>query len=131
VTPLTLTLPMPPNIGNGSHGHWRTRHRQKTEYLDTLALWYASKLIPHPPAKPMYRAGITATFYVGARMDTDNLFRRAKWPIDWLVRCGYVSDDRDDRLVWQEIPKQVIERGQRYRIDFTLTPLTPSPDTDR
>lgn len=123
MTPLTLTLPMPPNIGNGSHGHWRTRHRQKTQYWAQLTALFMARQIPDPPATPILPAALWATFYVGARMDTDNLFRRAKWPIDWLVRNGYVVDDRDDRLVWQELPKQVVKRGQAYRIEFTIAPL--------
>jgi Holliday junction resolvase RusA-like endonuclease len=120
---IELVLPMPPNIANGAHGHWRTRHRQKTTYWALLTNLFMARQIPDPPATPIMPAGVRATFYVGARMDTDNLFRRAKWSIDWLVRNGYLVDDRDDKLVWLEMPKQVVKRGQEYRIAFTLTRL--------
>jgi hypothetical protein len=130
---MKLVLPMPPNIGNGSHGHWSRRHRQKNAYwtdLDTMQghLCLTSRgefVVPPPPARPYHIATITATFYVGARMDTDNVFRRAKWPIDWFKTRGYIEDDRDDRLIWTALPKQVVKRGQPYRIEVTLEAHAP------
>ncbi len=117
---LELVLPMPPNLAN-SRMHWRVKHRERTAYFAHLTALFMARQIPDPPTKPLNPAHVTATFYLGARMDTDNLFARAKWPIDWLVRNGYVVDDRDDQLVWREMPKQVVKRDGNYRIHFTLS----------
>lgn len=119
--PLTLVLPMPPNLAN-ARMHWRVKNKERRAYLDLLTNLFMARQIPDPPAKPFFPAYVTATFYVGARHDTDNLFARAKWPIDWLVRNGYLVDDRDDRLIWTAIPTQVVKRDGNYRIAFTLSP---------
>jgi hypothetical protein len=129
---LTLTVPMPPNISNGSHGHWRTRHRQKKDYwgeLDLLASMYGSHIfdcgphaIPAPPDDPYPRATIRSTMYLGSAMDDSNAMRRHKWIEDWLVTRGYIADDRKKCLQWETFPEQIIKRDGNYRVVITLTP---------
>ena len=140
MTALTLTLPMPPNIANGSHGHWRARHREKVAYWDALdavaamsrARARASKVpmqrdlvIPDPPPVPYARASIRSTMYLGAAMDDSNAMRRHKWVEDWLVTRGYLADDRKKCLKWETFPEQIIKRDGNYRLVLTLTPLPP------
>src|SRR5690348_8857847 len=66
---LTFVLPMPPNIANGSHGHWRKRYREKLEYWADLDMVLAccttqgwahatDYQVPRPPAQPLARATI-------------------------------------------------------------------------
>jgi hypothetical protein len=134
--PLTLTLPMPPNIANGSHSHWRTRHREKIGYwadLDTIraicctAGWgHATEYrIPAPPTAPYRRATIRSTMHLGAAMDQSNSMRRHKWVEDWLVTRGYIADDRKKCLTWEAFPEQVVKRDGKYRLILTLTPSEP------
>jgi hypothetical protein len=127
---LTLTLPMPPNISNGSHGHWRTRHREKVRYWDVLDGIAALKpgswmgcVIPDPPGEPYPRATIRSTMYLGAAMDQSNSMRRHKWVEDWLVTRGYIADDRKKCLTWEAFPEQIVKRDGNYRLVLTITPL--------
>jgi hypothetical protein len=126
---MRIVVPMPPNIGNGSHGHWRTRHREKVAYwetLDMLAMMAereslrAPFRIPRAPAQPLARATISSTMYLGGPMDDSNAMRRHKWVEDWLVTRGYLADDRKKCLTWTGFPQQVVKRGQDYRIELQL-----------
>jgi hypothetical protein len=125
---LTLVVPMPPNIANGSHGHWRARHREKKEYWDALDV-YASVLaaghpryvIPPPPPQPFPKATIRSVMYLGAAMDDSNAMRRHKWVEDWLTTRGYIVDDRKKCLKWAGFPEQIIKRDGNYRLVLTLT----------
>jgi hypothetical protein len=132
---LTLTLPMPPNISNGSHGHWRKRHGEKKAYwhhLDLVRQLYQSHIldrtkspfaIPWPPDEPYPRATIRSTMYLGAAMDQSNSMRRHKWVEDWLVTRGYIADDRKKCLTWEAFPEQIVKRDGNYRLVLTITPL--------
>ena len=123
---MRIVVPMPPNIGNGSHGHWRARHSQKVAYwevLDSLAA-FAGPLgayqVPRPPRQPLARATISSTMYLGGPMDDSNAMRRHKWVEDWLVTRGYLVDDRKKVLTWTGFPEQIVKRGQDYRIELHL-----------
>ena len=133
---LTFTLPMPPNIANGSHGHWRARHREKVSYwadLDIVAAmcrtdgWAHATdwRIPGPPAEPFARATIASTMHLGAAMDDSNAMRRHKWVEDWLKTRGYIVDDRKKCLTWTGFPEQIVKRDGNYRLVLTLTPASP------
>lgn len=120
MTELHITVPMPPPLSNasGRSRHWRTVAREKRNYLNLLdGLWLAKRM-PAAPVPPLRRVQLTATMYVGARHDQDNLVSRCKWPIDWIATRGFVKNDRD--VEWHSFPKQIVQRGQEYRIEFVL-----------
>ena len=123
---LTLVLPMPPNISNGSHCHWRTRHAAKLNYwheLDMILLVPRRKPIytaPEPPPAPLPKATITSVMYLGGAMDDSNAMHRHKWVEDWLVTRGYIADDSKKCLTWTGFPEQVIRRDGNYRLVLTL-----------
>jgi hypothetical protein len=128
---LTLVVPMPPNIGNGSHGHWSSRYREKNAYWRVLDLLTGKRgligrerffSIPRPPQQPFAKASIRSTMYLGGAMDDSNAMRRHKWVEDWLVTRGYLVDDRKKCLTWEGFPEQVIKRDGNYRIVLVLTP---------
>ncbi len=122
--PLVITVPMPINISNGGHYHWRTTYKQKTAYINALDMRQIARLIPRPPAVPFPRARISAVMHLANRMDADNAMRRCKWPLDWLKTRGYIADDSPKVLDWAGFPEQVVKRDGDYRITFTLTPLS-------
>jgi Holliday junction resolvase RusA-like endonuclease len=113
---MTITLPLPPNLGNGRL-HWRTKQAKRRAYQTNALILMAmeSKI----PAKPLPKARVTATLYVHQRMDADNLFARLKWPLDCLVRSGWLEDDGPDHLEWAAMPTQVVDR-KNPRIEITL-----------
>lgn len=119
--PLTLTLPMPPNLAN-ARMHWRAKHREKRDYWMILDSKLAWKDIPKPPRRPFPNATIASTMYLGAAMDQDNAMARHKWALDWLVSRGYIADDRKKCLTWTGFPEQVIKRDGNYRLVLTLSP---------
>ncbi len=110
---MRIVLPLPLNRAN-SRLHWRAEKRAKDDYFlrCRIARWKPT------PAEPMTRATIKATLYTWSQMDTDNLMARLKWPVDWLVRNGYIVDDSPDVLVWT-LPRQAIDR-KRQRIEIDL-----------
>jgi hypothetical protein len=120
---------MPPNIANGSHGHWRTRHRQKKAYwgaLDAVAIHgtIGPYTIPRHPPQPFARATIASRMYLGGAMDDSNAMRRHKWVEDWLVTRGYLADDRKKCLTWAGFPEQIVKRDGNYRLELTLSPAS-------
>lgn len=120
--PLRFVVPMPPNIAN-ARLHWRAKNRKRTEFFDRCDWLMAAKILPAPPEKPFRRVAVEAVLHLGAAMDHDNAFSRLKWPMDWLVRRGYLVDDRASNVRWDGMPQQVVKRNQDYRIELTLTPL--------
>lgn len=120
MTELHITVPMPPSFANasGRSRHWRTVAREKRRYLNLLDGLWLSKQIPEAPAVPLGKVQITATMYVGGQHDQDNLVSRCKWPIDWIATRGFVKNDR--HVEWHSFPRQVVKRGQEYRIEFVL-----------
>ena len=125
---------MPPNIANGSHGHWASRHKAKLAYWAELDLMQGPKSwtrrdpkkgdvtyqIPAPPKRPWPKATIQSVMVLGAAMDDSNAMRRHKWVEDWLVTRGYIADDRKKCLTWGGFPEQVITRKEVARIVLTL-----------
>ena len=110
---MKLTLPLPPNRGN-ARWHWRTENKLKNEYYD-LCLF--SVRVRRPMSMPD-RMRITVKLFTWSQMDTDNLMARLKWPVDFLVRRGYIRDDSPDALTW-EMPTQAIDRkNQRIEVEL-------------
>jgi hypothetical protein len=131
---LKITLPLPPNIANGRM-HWRTKHARRTAYVEqakmwlllrdfTLPSWYSERL-------PLPLAELGATLYLHSLMDDDGALSRLKWPIDVLVRQGYLVDD-SRKHCRMTIPEQVIERDKsRQKVEITLTPIEGQPKKER
>ena len=130
---MKLTLPLPPNRANARE-HWRVTHRKKNAYYDlahlmlcgSLSCAYDGGLVAKYDGLPLIRPTLTATFYLWAKMDRDNLMARLKWPIDCLVRYGLLVDDNEKWLDLQ-MPKQVIDR-KNQRVEITLEPAAERED---
>ena len=118
---MRIILPLPPNRGN-ARWHWRTEKRKKDDYFLRCRI---SRYKPFP-AEPFTHATIKATLYTWSTMDTDNLMARMKWPVDWLVRSGYIVDDSPDVLVWT-LPEQAVDR-KRQRIEIDLEAIYETPE---
>lgn len=126
LSPIELTLPMPPNLTNSGRGrsrHWRSAHREKTAYWAQLDLLLAAKQIPRPPAAPLTKATLRSVMYLGGAMDDENAAARHKIAIDWLKKRRFIVDDRRKNLRWEAFPEQVIRRDGNYRLVLTLTPI--------
>ncbi len=117
---LEFNFPMPPNISNGAHGSWATRHREKTRYVQSLDALQLQGKVPPPPLAPWPNATITSVMHLGNEMDDSNAMRRHKWVEDWLVTRGYLKDDRRKCLTWTGFPQQIIKRDGNYRILIQL-----------
>lgn len=126
MTPVTLTLPLPPNLAN-SRQHWRVKLNAKKEYWKRLDLVHAAKLLPRYDVPPVVT--VSAAIVVGGLMDTDNLFARLKWALDWLVANGYLPGDRPDQLIWADIPTQTVKRRKdgAYSLTLTITEIPVCP----
>lgn len=120
--PITLTLPLPPNMANGRK-HWRAKNRERQSYFGACDLALVTRMVPEPPAKPMTRATVEAFFRVWSLMDDDNAVSRAKWPLDWLVTRGYLAGDSRKHITWAGMPEQYVDRKTNGSVTFTLTPI--------
>jgi hypothetical protein len=49
---LTFEFPLPPNMTNNGHGHWRTRHRKHTAFIEACDNLQLTKALPKPPRRP-------------------------------------------------------------------------------
>jgi len=75
---------------------------------------------------------LTATLYLHQRMDADNLMARMKWPLDWLVERGWITDDNPEVIEWTEPPIQVIDRkNPRVVIELEPAPLVADRGLER
>lgn len=129
MTPLVLTLPMPPrltNSGSGRSRHWRSMWREKQDYFEKLNLMRAAGVFPKPLYPTPQLAEIHVRMYLGAMMDHDGAMARMKWPLDWLVGERYIANDSPRYLKWAGLPEQVVKRDGNYRITLTITPLEVS-----
>lgn len=120
VNPLTLTVPLPPNIANGRM-HWQVKLKAKKAYWDTLSLLANCGKIPAEAVSRPRRARLAATLYLHSPMDDDNAMARLKWLVDWLVSNGYLAGDSRKHIEWEGLPKQFIDR-KNPRCVVTLTP---------
>ncbi len=116
---MKLTLPLPPNLAN-ARLHWRAKVRKKDAY-------YMRCLVAAPkrPRLPYRRARIMVTLYTHQKMDADNLMARLKWPLDFLVKRGFIVDDSPDVLEWG-VPRQAIDR-KNQRVKIELDPVADEP----
>lgn len=121
---LTLTVPMPPRLTNGSAmtGHWRGRHARKLAYKRALDALQAAGALPAPPARPLPFAVVASEMTLGAAMDDDNALARHKVVLDWLVSRGYLAGDSRKCLRWAGLPVQRVTRKAPACITLVLTP---------
>ncbi|MHB1097817.1 MAG: hypothetical protein ACYC3F_16785 [Gemmatimonadaceae bacterium] len=132
---LTFVVPMPPNVTNRTRGstHWRRAHREKAGYWETLDTMCGPKswtvrgakgdvtyMVPSPPKQPWTFATIRSVMHLGGAMDDDNALARHKPLLDWLVKRGFLENDRKKNLAWAGFPEQVVKRDGNYRIEITL-----------
>lgn len=117
---LTFVLPLPPNLAN-SRWHWRVKQNKKKQYYAALDLLRVAKLLPPVPSEPWTVAEVRAAMVLGAAMDDDNAMARCKWALDWIVRAGYLVDDRRKALRWAGFPEQDVTRKRDYTLTLTLT----------
>lgn len=101
---MTFTMPMPPTMSTNKIAawHWSTIaeiHGQYTEYCKSL---FSCGLMPSVPPSPWPRAVLQARLYVkGGVMDKNGLVERLKWPVDLIVKAGYIVDDNPECLDWE------------------------------
>ncbi len=112
---------MPDNLAN-SRMHWRAKHGRRQQYERVLngLLW--AQQLPPVPAVPMERAVVYATMRLGHVMDEDNAVARCKWALDWIVKAGYLEDDRRQVLNWGAFPSQHVTRKLPPMLTLTLVP---------
>lgn len=125
MSPIELTVPMPPHVTNRSRGstHWRRAYSEKRDYwlrLDELMLTHQ---IAQPPIDPFQQASLRSVMHLGGAMDDDNALARHKPLLDWLRSRRYIADDRRKNLKWEGLPEQVVKRDGNYRIVLTLSPV--------
>jgi hypothetical protein len=113
-------LPLPPNLAN-SRMHWRVKSNQKKAYEETLSMLLHAKQLPALPAEPWKNATVRAELTLGNHMDDDNAVARCKWALDWIVRAGYLEDDRRSNLKWGAFPEQIVSRKLTPALTITLT----------
>ena len=115
--PLTFVLPLPPNLAN-ARLHWRKKHRERKAYMAQLdALWLARQL-PAVPLPTPQSVTLESHLYVWSFLDDDNALARIKYAADWLVRAGYLVDDKRPHCRFT-IPEQTVDR-KAQRLEITL-----------
>ena len=119
---MKFILPLPPNMANDGRVHWRRKHSAQKLYAEKCGVWALTRndraILHFGPVSP---ARIKATLYVWSMMDQDNLLARRKWPVDWLVKSGYLEGDDPKRLRWDGIPEQVVDR-KNMRLEIEIRP---------
>lgn len=120
---LLFVVPLPPNMAN-SRMHWRTKERFRADYFARLDFMYAARMLPRVPVTGTWAsATVRADLHMPNAMDEDNSVARCKWPLDWIVRKGYLQDDNRKALKWESFPAQTLTRvkAEPQVIHLTLT----------
>ena len=125
--PLTLWLPKPPDNANGRK-HWSAANKEKRAFwqeLSTRAL--IRRGIPEQPARPLNRVSVLAEWHArhaGHAPDKDNIIRRLKPAIDWLVENGYLAGDSAEHVSWADPIVRLNEPAPILcTVKLTLTPI--------
>ena len=123
--PMTLTLPLPPNMANGRM-HWRVKDKKRKAYFALCDHMLAARVIEAaPPSAPIDGALIAAEMTLANAMDDDNALARLKWPVDWLVTRGYLAGDSRKHLTWTGLPEQRVSRKEPAVGTFVITIARP------
>ena len=128
---MKIILPLPPNMAN-SRMHWRVKNKARQEYMALCDVWstrvedgrvfFSGPSPPHHACGYVVQVAISAVIHHTHTMDQDNSMARLKWPVDWLVRNGYMVNDDPDHLVWTGLPTQVKCKKDNRRVEFLLEP---------
>ena len=100
--------------------HWAVLRKKRALYFDVADLLCAKAMRQRKKYPPSELTMLTATFYLWAKMDQDNLMARLKWPIDWLIHAGFIVDDSPSHLLHWGIPTQIIDR-KNQRLELVLS----------
>lgn len=138
---LSLQLPLPPSLNEmldlakkrtrkSRTGGWMKRslpvvydqHLERYETTSLAALRVQG--IPRPPLPWPAWELVSADFRVFNARDPIELLASLKWPVDVLVRLGYVANDSPRELRRVCIPQQSIDR-RNLGVTLTLRPLKP------
>ena len=121
MTPLRLTLPLPPNRNRGSRSSGWAWYAAKKKWNEEADRWAALPSFPAPPAQPFARVTVSAVLVMPSPMDDDNaLYRASKAPLDWLKTRGYIVDDSRKHVRWSSLPEQRITRSEPGRVEITI-----------
>lgn len=132
---MTFGLPLPPSLNEmlslakkrtrrSRHGGWMQRslpvvYDQRLEEYELLAIAALREQGITRPAAPWSRWELVrADFRVHNERDWIELLASLKWPIDVLVRQGYVLDDSPREMAPPPTPTQRIDRRN---LGVTLT----------
>jgi len=116
---------LPPMLLNDdlAYAHWAVKSGRHNEYLGQLQTMATLNLLPKPPSQPPAKVLLKATFFGRNATDATGRAERLKWPVDFLVKAGFISDDDDKHLQWAGMPTQVIVKHEPPRIEFDLKVL--------
>jgi hypothetical protein len=117
---LTFRFPMPPNKANG-RGAWRVDYSLRELFFEQCDYLAEHRFLPPSPPVPFERATISAELFLKREMDDDNAMARLKHISDWLVKRGYIVDDKRKCLTWDGIPIQSKTGGTVQRVGVVLT----------
>jgi hypothetical protein len=137
MTMLRIALPEPPSLNQmldlakqrtrrSRTGGWMKRSLPVVydQHLETYELECRADLRIagiRPPVTPWPRWRLEAAeFRLHQLRDPIELLASLKWPVDVLVRLGFVADDSPRELVATSIPTQVIDRKDR-RVTLTIS----------
>ena len=111
VRSMRFCVPLPLNRLNlpRGKGHWIHKHRADEGFRAVCDALLHAGYLPSPPAQPHQRVRLDMVLHVWSEMDDDNALARTKPATDWLVRRGYIADDRKGNIE-RRIPKQVVDR---------------------
>lgn len=125
VQPIVLWIPKPPDNAQ-RQGHWSTALRAKKRLWRQLDERGRYRLIPPAPDHPLERFEVLVEWHYPNRrhlLDDDNVFRRLKPVMDWLVTNRYLMGDTSGHLTWRK-PVTVIgaETPPMSTVRLTLIP---------
>ena len=124
--PITLWLPKPPDNANGRQ-HWAVANRAKKRHWAELTERMQFRINPTPPKEPLQRVEIRAEWYAKRAQwapDKDNIIRRLKPTIDWLVANDYLAGDTAAHVSWADPIVHVgVTPPLLCTVRLTLTPL--------
>jgi hypothetical protein len=102
---LVLWLPKPPDNANGRE-HWAVANKAKRAYWDELYRRLQTGYhFPYAPAVAIQRATLSVEWFAERKQwmpDKDNITRRLKPVVDWLVANQWLAGDTADRVSWAD-----------------------------
>jgi len=124
---LTLFIPRPPDIANGRK-HWAAVARDKRALWNQLTVRAQTRHgFPTKPATPIAHASIGVTWHYllpQHKPDPDNVIRRMKPVLDWLVMNGWLAGDSSEHVT---LSTPVFVKGTAGMPKLTSVELTLTP----